>query len=281
MENETETPVEQTAETGKEVVDVSPVEEGAAKTEVPPVEEGADGTEVVKPKPKQTAQERINEVVKARREEEREKNYWKNIALQNMQAVKPVESSIPVVTSAPVRPDIKDFESSNEYEDALVEWHLQKTEAVKIQAEQTKEAAKVEARFLEKAEKLKAEFPDFMEVVNAPVYSPIMKEVLFNSENGALIAYHLGLPENNVIAAQIRNLSPRNQVYELGKLETQLLLAQKANKRTNAPPPIEPLNTGFGAELNKDTSKMSDDEYYKYDDMRRKEAILRKYSKKL
>jgi len=58
-----------------------------------------------------------------------------------------------------------------------------------------------------------------------------MRDTLLRSEEGAMVSYYLGRPENRAITDRIRSLSPQEQVYELGKLEAQLIIAQKTKKQ--------------------------------------------------
>jgi len=89
------------------------------------------------------------------------------------------------------------------------------------------------------------------------------------------VSYYLGRPENRAITDRIRSLSPQEQVYELGKLEAQLIIAQKTKKTTTAPEPIKPV--GITGKMDVDESKLSDDEWFALEEKRRLEKLKKKY----
>jgi hypothetical protein len=66
------------------------------------------------------------------------------------------------------------------------------------------------------------------------------------------------------LANKINSLPLVDQIYELGKLETSLLVAKKTRKVPTAPAPITPVGgiTG-GTEI--DISKMTIDEFMEYE----------------
>lgn len=242
--------------------------EETAKAEEASTEQSAQEEEgVVEPAPqprKKTAQERIDEITFARREAERQAEYWRNQALQ-AQAIKPAETPKP----ASDRPKLEQFETTEAYEDALIDWKFSKTAEQQRQVAQREAEARAEKDFYEKAQKLKQEYPDYDDVIQAPVYTPVMRQAILDSDNGAVLAYHLALPENRAIANAIAQKPAHLQLVELGKFETQIQMAKTANKKTQAPAPIKPLGSTAGGELHKDTSKMTDEEYYAYDEARR------------
>jgi len=241
---------------GKDVQEDSVTVETPEETETQP-------DEIVIPAPKkQSAQERINELTRKRHEAEREAERLR----QEL-----AEKSKPPVQQTSGRPKIEDFETQEAYEDALYDWKdgLKTKEREAVEKRKAEEAA-IE-RFNEKAKKLKETYEDFDEIVEQPVFSPVMREVLLNSDEGAMVSYFLGRPENHGIAEKIRSLSPQSQIYELGKLETKLILAQKTKTSTSAPSPIKPVGMTGGAVV--DESKMSDAEWVAMD--RKREAERR------
>lgn len=203
----------------------------------------------------------------ASKDAEREAKYWRDVALKNVKE----EKTEPVIEpSVPVRPKLDQFETVEEYEDSLLAWH-DKKRTVESQAETVKRRVEEATRkFEEKSAKLRAELEDFDEVIKAPVFTPAMKIALLNADNGPVVAYYLGRPENRQIVEKIAELPVERQIYELGKLETQLLV-KKPNKVPGAPAPITPVGIGGGG-TTVDTSKMSDEEWFKYD---QQQKILR------
>jgi len=271
-------------EVSTEVAEVQEtVEETPAETEeketTETTEEVAAGEEApaaaVPPK-KKTAQERIDEITKARRDAEREREYWKKVALEKEPGT-PKQEPAPSETEAigPPRPKIAAYESTEVYEDALLKWHDDRRA---IQTQRERQATEQKAaldKFNAAAAKVRAEHDDFDEVLEAPVFSQDMRIILLNSENGPSVAYHLGRPENRDLVDRIRAMPPNMQVYELGKLEVQLSLAQKTKKTPSAPAPLKPVGSGGGATI--DESKLTDDEWYALEKKRTIEALERKY----
>lgn len=229
------------AEAAEVVQEEVPAEE--PKTE--PTEEVAVPEIPAEPK-KKSAQERIDEITRARREAEREREYWKKVALEREQREQQVQPPV-VAPQGPARPTLDQFETTQQYEDALFDWRdrvrdLRSAEVAQRTAEET-----ALQEFNRRAAKLRQENPDFDDVIEAPVFSPAMREVLLQSENGPEVAYFLGREENREQAERIRKMPAAKQAYEIGKLESNLLLAKKTKKVPGAPPPITPVGMGGGA----------------------------------
>lgn len=236
-----------------------------------PAEPPAEPTEpIVDPaKPKQTVQERINEITYKMREEEREKEYWKNLALGEKEPLDPP----PPKPSTEGRPSQVNYESVEEYEDALFDWRDAKRNSETLAKTQEEEKKEALSEFNKNAAKLRAEHEDFDEVINAPVFTDPMKDALFASENGPLVAYHIA--KNREVADKIKTLSPERQIYEMGKLEERLILAQKTIKTTAAPEPIIPVGTTGAPEI--DPSKMNTEDWMEWN----KEQEIKKIKSKL
>lgn len=124
------------------------------------------------------------------------------------------------------------------------------------------------AQFLERAAPLKERFADFEETVNAPVFSPEMREALISSEHGPHVGYFLG--KNPVEANRIASLPPDQMLREIGRLEGRF--SQAPERVSEAPEPITPLRGTAGPE--KDPEKMSTSEWMQWD--RNREAEKRK-----
>ena len=211
---------------------------------------------------KKTAQERIDELTKKRREAEREAEYWKEKALRNS-GVEQKESQL---EEKGKRPNVRDFETVEDYENALFKWHDDIKEHKSSSAEKMRKHKEMVDSFNSKADAIRAEHDDYDDIINAPIFTPTMKDILFASDNGPELAYYLGLNRN--IADKIAKLPVNLQIYELGKLETQYMLQKKQRKSSSAPAPISPLGaTGETTKI--DESKLSDDEWYKLEKKRR------------
>jgi hypothetical protein len=252
--------------------EVAEVEETVVE-EKEPIEEVVETVEEVPAPRKQTAQERIDEITKARREAEREKEYWKQVALDKKEEPKPEPKYEPEVPQFQ-RPTINQFDTTEQYEDALLSWHEKRKESETAVRRQRDEQEENLRRFNTAANDVRKKYPDFDEVVEAPVFSPEMRTSIFQSDTGPELAYFLGLPENRDTANKIRLMPPERQFYEMGKLETRLTLAQKTKKVPSAPAPITPVGMSGSGEV--DTSKMSIEEWMAWDKKKTLERIKEK-----
>lgn len=220
--------------------------EDTPKEEATPAVEASAGMMVTPPK-KKTAQERIDEITKARREAEREREYWKRVALEKEQPRPPEPQKLPVQDGIP-RPTLEQFQSQQEYEDALFGWYEKRKEVERVTQERQKQESEGLRKFNKAAEAIRTEYDDFDDVVERPVFTPAMRAAILGIDNGPVVAYHLGRPENQDIADRIRELPVERQFYEIGKLESQLMLARSTKKVTTAPEPIKPVGiTGGGS----------------------------------
>ncbi len=266
MAEETVVPVEAAEE--------NPVEKTEGEVEQSEEKEEVEGEITPTPPKKKSAQERIDEITRARREAEREREYWKQVALEREKPEPPPVQKPP--SFLPPRPTLDQFETTTAYEDALFAWR-DNVKDIETRVARHREANDEALRtFNERSKSLRKEHEDFDEVIEAPVFSPVMRITLLNSENGPLVAYHLGLPENKDEADRIRKLPLELQPYELGKLETKLLLAKGTKKVTQAPPPIKPVGMA-GGEIEVDPSKMPVDEWMAWDKKKRLEKLKAKY----
>ncbi|MCE5226673.1 MAG: hypothetical protein LLG05_12550 [Porphyromonadaceae bacterium] len=252
-------------EEAAEVKEVNTEESAEVKEEVAQEVTETDEYQLPPPvKKKQSAQDRIDEITRARREAEREAEYWRKKVLGDAKE----EVREPVRTDG--RPTIEQFNTAEEYEDALLEWHTAKREQKNLAEQKKREETDALEKFKERAAKVKEVYEDFDYIVERPVFSPTMRNTLLKSESGPEVSYFLGRPENQSIADRIKKLPPEDQIYELGKLETKLSIAKTTRKTTGAPPPITPVGTTTGG-TDVDWSKLSDDEWFA-----RREAEKRK-----
>jgi len=232
-----------------------------------PIEEPEEEI-IEEPPKKQTAQERINEITKARRKAEREARakaeeaeYWRKEALKGKEPEqRPISDG---------RPRQEQFDTVEEYEDALFDWRDKKRSAEQREKAEKEAVSKALNAFNKNASKVREEHDDFDEVMETPVFSDTMRKTLLTLDNGPEIAYHIGThPE---IADSMLTLSPERQVYEIAKLEREILLAKKTKKISNAPPPVEPVG-GMTSEA-KDPSKLTIEEWMALENKKRLEKI--------
>ena len=165
-----------------------------------------------------------------------------------------VKPDTPPVNFAKPKPIVGDFQTYEDYVDALTDWKLEKKEAevftkrqqeeeAKKQAEKANEVKKEQQTFDEKRkatiETGKGKYKDFDEVVQSipgQILTFQMATVIVDSDNGSDVIYHLG--KNIQEAERISKLNPWAMAREIGKIEERLKLTEK--KTTKAPPPINP-----------------------------------------
>jgi hypothetical protein len=256
MDEETEVQVEAPAE---EVVEQPKTEEV--------VETKTD--EVVEPLKKKSAQERIDEITRKRREAERDAEYWRAKALEKAEA-----QTVPAPVVPSGRPTLDQFETTQEYEDKLFEWYDKKRELTDSGKKREQELSNAYRTYEDRADKARAEYEDFDDVVSATPYTETMKVALWKNEHGPELAYHIATHPKD--GDRIRNLAPDEQLIELGRLETKLLIAKSTKKATSAPPPITPVGMGGGGK-EKDPSEMTVEEWMIWDKQKTMEKLKKKY----
>lgn len=171
------------------------------------------------------------------------------------------------------RPKLDDFDTHEDYEDALYEWREARRTAKqaevdgKTKAEQAKaESAKaaemaVMARWNEHLARAGEQFDDFAEVIkDADVkISGVMVEAIADSEAGPQLINHLA--RNSEEAERIAGLSPAAQLRAIGRLEAQLSTPAKPKPKTStAPAPAKPVGGGTSA---KNLEAVTDFDEYK------------------
>lgn len=191
-------------------------------------------------------QERINAMTYKQRSAERERDYYRDIVLGRNKTedggfVSPAGEKRETTTGTPgdTRPKPGDFETVETYEDALYGWYDAKRETKVLAKTAEDDLKKLLSAFNESAAPLRIEHPDFDEVTARPVFTPSMRQAVFNLDEGALVAYELG--NNPELAAKIKMLPPDKQLYEMSKLERKLVLIRKVTGKSNTPNPLAHL----------------------------------------
>ena len=237
-----------------EAVTTPPVEEAAATPETVETEAPDDGEGDEQPRDEKGkfkgdgVQKRIDELTRARREAERQVEYWRGIATQSAQ-------------DAPAEKPTRDqFADPDDYVEALAEWKAE--EAVsRVQQQQASQAADNarQATWAAREAEAKATIADYDAVVptsTVPV-KPHVVDALMDSEAGPALVYHLA--KNPAVAERLNGMSPMRAAIELGRLET-TLTAPAVKAPSNAPPPITPLNAQPSGRI-VDLSKASMEDY--------------------
>ncbi len=166
-------------------------------------------------------------------------------------------------------PQEKDFADWFEYQNAKAAYETEKrivARDLRKQASQAKEqdqrrSSEILSDYQERQREAKAAIPDFDKVVKAaqlPV-SPVVGQLLLESEKSAVIEYHLA--KNPETLHRLNGLSPLSAAKEMARLEDRLSLPNPKTATSAAPPLRSPKG---GAAPTVDLSKMSMDEYVAY-----------------
>jgi hypothetical protein len=207
-------PVAPTAEPVK-----PPEEPGAPAAEPKPIEEPGGA------KPK-GAEERIRELVAKQREAERERDYWRGVAVEGRPTGE-TKPQAPTLMQPPQPPDINKFENYQDYETAKDKYNADNAvytvlEKLRIESQQRTQQ-QIDDVFNERLNKAAEEDPevlDFKRDNTLPV-SPAMAAAIKESEKGPEIILYLG--RNRKESARIANMNPFAAAREIGKIEATFL----------------------------------------------------------
>jgi len=204
------------------------------------------------PKPRRSAQERINEAIRAQREAERERDFFREQAMRQAppkQEAKPAEDA---------EPDPNNYEHG-ELDARFIREHAiyhakQAFREEQAQAEAQRAQVNRVSTFNQAAEAAAAKHPDFYNVVGhdfgrvAALCTPVMSDAVLENKAGPELAYHLA--QNPSEARRIAALTPLAQAMELGALAHRLASppAPTAKTATDAPAPT-PQVRGAGGQF--------------------------------
>lgn len=187
------------------------------------------------PKPKKSAKERINELTLARREAERQAEYWREQAMRGQ----PAEAEQPATEPDPAQYEYG--EADGRYIRDLAR-HEARQEFQRAAQEQSaaQEAHTIDTAWQARQAAFAAKTPDYHQLVIANPALPItaqMAEAIKTSDVGPDVAYHLA--KNPAEAQRIAILTPIAQAREIGRLEARVAELPKpvVNRLTAAPDP--------------------------------------------
>ena len=207
---------------------VTPVPEQDA-TAAPETEEVApEAVEPTAEAPKTFSQEELDAAIGKRLAREQRK--W-----EREQAAKAAEKQL----KAPVEiPPIEQFNSPDEYADALAE---RKAEELLARREQARMQSEIIESYHDKEEDARNKYDDFEQVAYNPKLpiTNVMAETIQSSDIGPELAYYLG--SNPKEADRISRMTPLSQAKEIGRIEAKLASAPPIKKTTSAPAPISPV----------------------------------------
>lgn len=253
----------ETAQTGAEVAPVANAETPQA-TQVPEsTTERVEALEQEKPRDEKgrfVPQERVNEITRARREAERQRDYYQQQLAQYQS--QPQQHHQP--QSNAQAPSISDYETVEAWAAAVLE-HAERRADSRIesrwqQLDQQRQQQSVAQTFEVKEREFAAKTPDYLdrvsEMTSAVQFHPALLEAIGTSDHGPQLAYHLA---NHLdVADRLARMSPVAAAVELGRIESQLS-SPKHKPVTNAPAPAPTV--GGVSTAPKDPERMSVEEW--------------------
>lgn len=235
--------------------DDAPKVEGDADKTDPPAE-GEPKTEDPPAPKKQTAQERIAEVTRARREAERRAD----AAEARLAALdKPKTEDRPITDGEPDPTTFDYGEADPAYIKALARFEARQEFAEQNARQQQNNQIQERDRSWETAQAAaRSKYADYDEVVTEGAHegkwacTPAMSHAIKTSETGPDVAYHLATNPDD--ARRIAALDAPSQFREMGKLEARLATPPtkeppKGKTATDAPPPPDGAARGAGGKF--------------------------------
>ena len=216
-----------------------------------PVEETPEVVEEAEPTPAEE-DPKTKGLLKAAQEERRkrqeikeDRDFWYKVATG--------EIANPVKAESSEKPKPEQFESYDDYVEALADYKAEqafnrRTEQSQTQTRQQM-AQREEERLLTKAkrdaEEAAKRYEDFGEVVKGVNLPPDTLKAMYASEVGPDLAYYLG--KNPSELERITELSPQRQIMELGKLEVKIAskTANPDKKQVRQATQVEKPGNGF------------------------------------
>lgn len=196
-------------------------------------EENTDKSEkdekpAIKEKDKDTVK-RIGTLTKKWRTAERERDYERQKRVEAENELKKLKASIPATD----KPSREDFDTVEEYADALSDWKIEKLKAEMSASKTEKDISEKETEELRKAQEIDDQLSDMKDrgidayddfetvVYRKELELPeFVVEIALLSEIPEHILYYLG--KNPDTAAEISTMSPAKAAKELGKIEVEV-----------------------------------------------------------
>lgn len=221
------------AEASPETIAEEPAADPAEGQEEPSHEE--------KPKPRRSAQERIDEITRARHDAEREAEFWRQKAL-----AKPEPPAN--------KPSADQYKDYGEYVEALADWKADQRVSEALAKRDAERASEADVRaktagtqaWNERQTAARETIKDYDAVIgkSSIEVAPHVIQALLDSDRGPEVAYHLA--KNPEQAARLNGLSPLSAAREIGRLEASVSVSPSPVVKpvSNAPEPITPIRGG-------------------------------------
>jgi hypothetical protein len=201
------------------------------------------------PKTRKSAQDRIDELTAARRNAERDAEYWREMALRHAPKPDAAPQSQP---QGDGKPDPEKFEAGvydPAYIEALTDWKANQAVASVLERREGQSRAQTALQTFD--QRVREQFPDgepegISALRRAPVLPPTMFDLITGSDVGPKIADHLG--SHPAEFQRISALPPHMQGAEIARLEQRLATPAAVQPKTvtEAPEPAPTLRGSHG-----------------------------------
>ena len=235
------------------------------ETQEPETQEGQEPETQETQRGKKSAQQRINEITKAKYDAEREAAYWRGIAEGSRPQTQQVPE--PAAREPAAKPNLADFTDYETYIEALTDWKttqkvtevVHNQRAATVQERHQAEAMELAKGWVSKQETVRKSIADYDEVMGGAdtVVAPYITDAILTSDRGPEVAYHLA--KNPALAEKLNRLSPIAAAREIGRIEAALEKSSPGTTRTAPPAPAK--TTRSSATIPGDPAKMSHDQY--------------------
>jgi hypothetical protein len=217
------------------------------KAESPPADKTSDEQPEVK-----GVQRRFDELTRLRRDAERDRDHWRDLAQQALRQQQPPPQQAPPEEKEKTLKDFNYDEAAfMRYANERIKANADKEAAAAAERYRAQQDAITRrAKFEERQDAFAKSVEDYHDVVNerTPVSEP-MADFLMDSEEAGPLMYYLG--NNPDEARKLYYLSPAKAGRELQKLEDRLVAERKkaaAKPVSQAPPPAPQIEGGSAAQ---------------------------------
>lgn len=229
MSEDKDAPVVEDAEVAAEVENQATGDEAQAQ-ETQPEAPSDSSTEKKEPK---GVQKRIDELTRNWRDTERDRDYWRELAVRANQQ----PQQTPQEPQKPGR-TLEDFEyDEGKYQAYLIEQAREEARRI-VQDEYKRESqGRKQSSFKSKEAEFAKTAEDYHSVTRNPslTLTQEMVDVVADAEKGPEVLYYLG--KNPDIADRLSSMSPLNMAMEIGRIEAKLASTPKGSSVSKAPPP--------------------------------------------
>lgn len=201
-------------------------------------------------KPSKGFQKRADELTRQRHEAQRERDYWREMAMRQA----PAKEAAPPAPTEPPTLDQYDYDEAA-FNAASRKFYADEAKAV-ARAAIAEERAQVTVQ--QRLNDAKSKHADFDEVAERIDMTDVVSAAVAEDAEAFDVLLTIGRDER--AAAQFNQMTPFQQAVEIGRIKASLAKTASPTLR-NPPPPPPKTVSGMTAGVSKDPANMSMDEY--------------------